>query len=69
MIKLLGRGNTRDLVIIQEDINKNILKVEKKTLEALLDTKLEEQYKYLLYIRLLVPIHKLVICFVVSIGI
>lgn len=62
-------GRAKGLVSIQEDINKNKLKVEKKTLEALLDTKLEEQYKYLLFLRLLVPIHKLVICFKVSIGI
>ena len=62
-------GVTKRLDPMQEDIDKNRLKVEKETLEALLDTKLEEQYKYILFLRLLVPIQKLVICFKVSIGI
>ena len=46
--KITRRGIAKGLVSVQEDLNKNILIVEKKTMEALLSNNLEEQYMCLL---------------------
>ena len=43
--KITRRGIAKGLVSIQEDLNKNLLSVEKRTLEALMAKDKEEQYK------------------------
>lgn len=45
--RITKRGISRGLVSIQEDLNKNILKAEKYTMSALIETEPEEQYEYL----------------------
>ena len=45
--KITRRGIAKGLVKIQEDLNLNILEVQKKTLEALLEQDQVEKYKYL----------------------
>ena len=46
--KITRRGIAKGLVEIQEDLNKNILKVEKKTVAALITENKAEQYQYLI---------------------
>ena len=46
--KITRRGIAKGLVSIQEDLNKNLLLVEKKTLEALVANDKKEQNSYLL---------------------
>ena len=46
--RITRRGIAKGLVSIQEDLNKNILKVEKKTIEALITEDKEKQYNCLL---------------------
>ena len=46
--KITRRGIAKGLVTIQEDLNKNILKVEKKTVVALITENKAEQYQYLI---------------------
>ena len=45
--KITRRGIAKGMVTIQEDLNNNILKAEKQTLEALMTNNKEMQYKYL----------------------
>lgn len=45
--KITRRGIAKGLVSIQEDLNKNILEVEKKTLKALTTENQTKQYEYL----------------------
>ena len=42
--KITRRGIAKGLVFVQEDLNKNILEVEKKTIEVLLENNLKFQY-------------------------
>ena len=46
--KITRRGIAKGLVSIQENLNNSILEVEKKTMEALLSSKKEEQYNCLI---------------------
>ena len=46
----------KGLVCIQEDINKNILKAEKMTIEAILTEDPEIQYKYILKLKQIMKI-------------
>ncbi len=46
--RITRRGIAKGLVSIQEDLNKNLLKVEKKTIEALVTENKEKQYMCLL---------------------
>lgn len=46
--KITRRGIAKGLVCIQEDLNKNILEAEKKTIEVLITEDVEEQYGCLL---------------------
>ena len=50
------RGIAKGLVSIQEDLNKNILEVEKKTIKALLTTNKVEQYNNLLEAKQIIKI-------------
>ena len=54
--KITRRGIAKGLVSVQEDLNKNILIVEKKTMEALLSNNLEEQYMCLLQAKKIIRI-------------
>lgn len=45
--KIKRRGIAKGLVKIQEDLNQNILKVEKETINVLLDTNPQTQYESL----------------------
>lgn len=54
--KITRRGIAKGLVNIQEDINKNILKTEKRTLEALFSENKEEQIKNLLQAKQIMKI-------------
>lgn len=54
--KITRRGIAKGLVSVQEDLNKNILIVEKKTMEALLSNNLEEQYMCLLQAKKIIKI-------------
>ena len=54
--KITRRGIAKGLVFVQEDLNKNILVAEKKTIEALLTNNLEECYKYLIQITKIMKI-------------
>lgn len=54
--KITRRGIAKGLVSIQEDLNKNLLLVEKKTLEALVANDKKEQYSYLLEARYIAKI-------------
>lgn len=54
--RITRRGISKGLVCIQEDMNKNILKVEKKTIEALISTDIEKQYECLLEAKKLIKI-------------
>lgn len=46
--KITRRGIAKGLVFVQEDLNKNILEVEKKTIEVLLENDLKLQYEKLI---------------------
>ena len=46
--KITRRGIAKGLVFVQEDLNKNILEVEKKTIEVLLENNLKLQYQKLI---------------------
>ena len=46
--KITRRGIAKGMVFVQEDFNKNILEVEKKTIEVLLESNLKVQYEKLL---------------------
>lgn len=46
--RITRRGIAKGLVSIQENLNKNILEVEKKTLEALLAENKEKQQEYII---------------------
>lgn len=54
--KITRRGIAKGLVCIQEDINKNILKAEKMTIEAILTEDPEIQYKYILKLKQIMKI-------------
>ena len=54
--KITRRGIAKGLVYIQEDLNKNILNAEKKTMEALLSDDLKEQHMCLLQAKKLLKI-------------
>ena len=43
--KIKRRGIAKGLVNIQEDLNKNILEIEKETIKVLLDTNPQTQYE------------------------
>ena len=46
--KITRRGIAKGMVIVQEDLNKNILKAEKRTIEAIISEDEEQQYNCLL---------------------
>ena len=46
--RITKRGIAKGLVSIQEDLNLNIIKVEKETLGALIEEKKEKQYEHLI---------------------
>ena len=54
--KITRRGIAKGLVSVQEDLNRNILLVEKKTIEALLSNNAEEQYMCLLQAKKIIKI-------------
>ena len=54
--KIKRRGIAKGLVKIQEDLNKNILKVEKETIKVLLDTNPQTQYESLIRAKKLMKI-------------
>ena len=54
--KITRRGIAKGLVSIQEDLNKSILIVEKKTMEALLSEDVKEQYMCLLQAKKIMKI-------------
>ena len=54
--KITRRGIAKGLVCIQEDINKNILRAEKMTMEAILTEDPEIQYKYILKLKQIMKI-------------
>ncbi len=49
--KITRRGIAKGLVFVQEDLNKNILEVEKNTMKALLTTNPIEQYEMLIKVQ------------------
>ncbi len=54
--KITRRGIAKGLVSLQEDLNMNILKVEKKTMEALIWDKPEKQYTALLQAKYIIKV-------------
>ena len=50
------RGIAKGLVFVQEDLNKNILDIEKITLRILFSNNLKEQLKYLINIKKIIKI-------------
>ena len=54
--KITRRGIAKGLVGIQEDLNRNILKAEKKTVEALISQNKEEQYNCLIEVKKIMKI-------------
>ena len=54
--KIKRRGIAKGLVKIQEDLNQNILKVEKETINVLLDTNPQTQYESLIRAKKLMKI-------------
>lgn len=54
--KITRRGISKGLVSIQEDINKNILGVEKKTIEALIINDVEKQCECLMEAKKIIKI-------------
>ena len=45
--RITRRGIAKGLVSIQEDLNMNIINIEKKTIKALMEINKEKQYEYL----------------------
>ena len=54
--KITRRGIAKGLVFVQEDLNKNILEAEKYTLKVLMTDNLEEQYNYLMKVKLIMKV-------------
>ena len=54
--KITRRGIAKGLVSIQEDLNKNILNAEKKTIQVLLDNDLRRQYEILTEVKKIIKI-------------
>ena len=54
--KITRHGIAKGLVFIQEDLNKNILDIEKITLSILFSNNLKEQLKYLINIKKIIKI-------------
>ena len=54
--KITRRGIAKGLVFIQEDLNKNILEVEKNTVKALIETEPNEQYKLLTTVQYIMKV-------------
>lgn len=54
--RITRRGIAKGLVTIQEDLNKNILKVEKKTLAALITNNKNDQCEYLIQAKQIMKI-------------
>ena len=54
--KITRRGIAKGLVFIQEDLNKNILEVEKNTVKALIETDPNEQYKLLTTVQYIMKV-------------
>lgn len=54
--KIKRRGIAKELVKIQEDLNQNILEVEKETIKVLLDTNPQTQYESLIRAKKLMKI-------------
>ena len=54
--KITRRGIAKGLVCIQEDLNKNILEVEKNTLRTLITDNIQEQYNFLVKAKKIIKI-------------
>lgn len=54
--KITRRGIAKGLVCIQEDLNKNIIAVEKETIKALMSNNFEEQYDFLIKAKKIIKI-------------
>lgn len=54
--RITRHGIAKGLVFIQEDLNKNILDIEKITLRILFSNNLKEQLKYLINIKKIIKI-------------
>ena len=54
--KITRRGIAKGLVFIQEDLNKNILNAEKKTIQVLLESDLKKQYEILIDVKKIIKI-------------
>lgn len=54
--KITRRGIAKGLVSIQENLNKNILNAEKKTIEVLLESNLKKQYEILIEVKKIIKI-------------
>ena len=54
--KITRRGIAKGLVCIQEDLNKNILRFEKKTLEALLTDNIEKRIEILISVKQMIKV-------------
>lgn len=54
--KITRRGIAKGLVFVQEDLNKNILLVEKEILEILLSENLETQYRLIIKINQIIRV-------------
>lgn len=54
--KITRRGIAKGLVFVQEDLNKNILVAEKKTVQALLTNNLEERYNNIVQVKQIMKI-------------
>ena len=54
--KITRRGIAKGLVFIQEDLNKNIINSQKKTMEAIITNNLEKQYQYIMEIKQIIKI-------------
>ena len=54
--KITRRGIAKGLVCIQEDLNRNILKAQKKTLEAIFINNIEKQHEYIRQIKQIMKI-------------
>ena len=49
--KITRRGIAKGLVFVQADLNRNILVAEKRMMQALISSNIEEQYKNILQIQ------------------
>ena len=54
--KITRRGIAKGLVCIQEDLNNNILEVEKNTLRTLITDNIQEQYNFLVKAKKIIKI-------------